>query len=88
MQTSTSDRFIIQKATDGTRTCDLSFTKALLYQLSYGGAKLRIVAKSNLKRQVASQSSGHAFSHLANTALELIMQPQRHLSSIGRAAVL
>lgn len=34
----------LKKATDGTRTCDLSFTKALLYQLSYGGVGRKIVA--------------------------------------------
>jgi hypothetical protein len=27
-------------AVDGTRTCDLRFTKALLYQLSYNGEKM------------------------------------------------
>jgi hypothetical protein len=29
------------KATEGTRTLDLTFTKRLLYRLSYGGVKMR-----------------------------------------------
>lgn len=33
--------YFIFGADDGTRTCDLCFTKALLYQLSYIGLKVK-----------------------------------------------
>ena len=36
------------KATAGTRTQDLSFTKASLYQLSYGGIQQITVAEINI----------------------------------------
>jgi hypothetical protein len=39
-------------AVDRTRTCDLRFTKALLYQLSYNGLKQLLISRSKFTREV------------------------------------